>query len=386
MISLDVDQSKAFNILEDMYNKGGEKVIKGSAGCGKSELISQFANKYPETIVAAPTHKACDVLRRKGVPEPRTIHSLMYIMHEETEDVPLLDKNKNPVINLETKEPIIEKIVTGQKWIPRDEPIKEAVVFEEASMNGLRRLNDIRAVTSRRTLVGDGFQLPPVKDKDIFNEMQADVELTKVWRINDSPPLAFATALRLHGDCDPAHFDIPVLPRVRSSLEQIIETNGVTVVWRNVTRHEINRTIRMLKGYPQWVPEIGDKIIFYETDQELGVYNGLGAVVDKVFDADHLKAKIRVLCDSGEYRTFNAASDPLRGLPFTRIGQRHEDDPLHIEYAYAITCHKAQGSEWSNVYVIDDLQGLTSVTGEMNAKRWFYTAITRTSKNLTILQ
>jgi hypothetical protein len=48
-----------------------------------------------------------------------------------------------------------------------------------------------------------------------------------------------------------------------------------------------------------------------------------------------------------------------------------------VDYGYVITCHKAQGSEWENVMIMEyptymDIKGL----------RWLYTAITRTSKNL----
>ena len=48
---------------------------------------------------------------------------------------------------------------------------------------------------------------------------------------------------------------------------------------------------------------------------------------------------------------------------------------LQIKYAYAITCHKAQGGQWEDVYID---QGY--VTEEMLTEdyiRWLYTAITR---------
>ncbi len=52
---------------------------------------------------------------------------------------------------------------------------------------------------------------------------------------------------------------------------------------------------------------------------------------------------------------------------------------LRLKYAYAITCHKAQGGEWENVFV-----DFTSINGYKNETyfRWVYTAITRASERL----
>lgn len=55
---------------------------------------------------------------------------------------------------------------------------------------------------------------------------------------------------------------------------------------------------------------------------------------------------------------------------------------LRLKFGYAITCHKAQGSEWNNVFVKckSHQSQLTS-----DYFRWLYTAITRTAKNLYLL-
>ncbi|MDO4700585.1 MAG: AAA family ATPase [Moraxella sp.] len=55
---------------------------------------------------------------------------------------------------------------------------------------------------------------------------------------------------------------------------------------------------------------------------------------------------------------------------------------LQVKYGYAITCHKAQGGEWENV-----LLDFANIKGFNNANffRWAYTAITRTSKNLLLV-
>lgn len=55
---------------------------------------------------------------------------------------------------------------------------------------------------------------------------------------------------------------------------------------------------------------------------------------------------------------------------------------MKIKFGYAITCHKAQGSEWNNVFVNCQHSNNTLSTDYF---RWLYTAITRTIKNLYLL-
>ena len=50
-------------------------------------------------------------------------------------------------------------------------------------------------------------------------------------------------------------------------------------------------------------------------------------------------------------------------------------------FGWAITCHKAQGSQWENVIVWDDGLGQS----EADRRRWLYTAITRAERGLVIL-
>ena len=74
---------------------------------------------------------------------------------------------------------------------------------------------------------------------------------------------------------------------------------------------------------------------------------------------------------------------PVWRAPFIRDLKKNEYAPrglVHFDYAYAITCHKSQGSEWDSVMVYDEW--MPPQVWDM--KRWRYTAITRASKQLTI--
>ena len=57
---------------------------------------------------------------------------------------------------------------------------------------------------------------------------------------------------------------------------------------------------------------------------------------------------------------------------------------LQIKYAYAVTCHKAQGGQWHDVYVDPGYMPLENMDAT-EFLRWLYTALTRTSANLFLL-
>ncbi len=56
---------------------------------------------------------------------------------------------------------------------------------------------------------------------------------------------------------------------------------------------------------------------------------------------------------------------------------------LQVKYAYAVTCHKAQGGQWKNVIV--DLSYVPPEQQAHDFYRWLYTAITRARSNLYLL-
>jgi exodeoxyribonuclease-5 len=67
--------------------------------------------------------------------------------------------------------------------------------------------------------------------------------------------------------------------------------------------------------------------------------------------------------------------------------KRLREDPYYnavqLKYAYAVTCHKAQGGQWARVfvdqgYVPDDALGAPYL-------RWLYTALTRTTERLYLV-
>ena len=56
---------------------------------------------------------------------------------------------------------------------------------------------------------------------------------------------------------------------------------------------------------------------------------------------------------------------------------------LQVKYAYAVTCHKAQGGQWMNVFL--DLGYITEEMLGEDFYRWLYTAFTRATQHLYLI-
>lgn len=54
-----------------------------------------------------------------------------------------------------------------------------------------------------------------------------------------------------------------------------------------------------------------------------------------------------------------------------------------MKFAYALTCHKAQGGQWDAVFV--DLGYITEEMLDVNFYKWLYTAITRAGTKLYLV-
>lgn len=79
--------------------------------------------------------------------------------------------------------------------------------------------------------------------------------------------------------------------------------------------------------------------------------------------------------NGGSMLSPSAAVKVLRADPYFNA--------LQVKYAYAVTCHKAQGGQWKNVYV--DLGYVPEEIPGMDFYRWLYTAVTRATGRLNLI-
>ena len=72
-----------------------------------------------------------------------------------------------------------------------------------------------------------------------------------------------------------------------------------------------------------------------------------------------------------------------KGERYKQIKNNPYFNALQVKYGYAVTCHKAQGGEWKNVFV--DLSYINPDHLGDNFYRWLYTSITRSTKMLYLV-
>jgi len=77
------------------------------------------------------------------------------------------------------------------------------------------------------------------------------------------------------------------------------------------------------------------------------------------------------------------AEEKLKKKKFDNIKEHPFFNALQVKFAYAITCHKAQGGQWEKVFV--DQGWLPENSIDVEYLRWLYTAFTRSSSKLDLV-
>ena len=298
----------------------------------------------------------------------------------------------------------------------------------------------------RMVLVGDKAQLPPVGE-DESPALMSDVirgygmkvyecDLNQVLRQSeDSGILWNATRIRDAFDLPKIKFngfpDIQMVPG-----DELIET--LSTSYSRVGMDEtmvITRSNKRANIYNQGIRNTvldreeelcrGDQLMivknnYYWTEQSKEIpfiANGDIAVVQRVRnihelygfrfaevtmqlpDYDNFELTATVILDSlttespalsreQQEQLYNAVLEDYADVPLKadRIKKLKSDkyyNALQIKYAYAVTCHKAQGGQWAHVYIdqgymTDDMLGPDYI-------HWLYTAFTRATEKLYLV-
>jgi exodeoxyribonuclease-5 len=82
-----------------------------------------------------------------------------------------------------------------------------------------------------------------------------------------------------------------------------------------------------------------------------------------------------VLQDYAHLKTRKKQYDSVREDPYFNA--------LQVKFAYAVTCHKAQGGQWNRVFIDQGMFNRSEITVEY--LRWFYTAITRSTEKVYLV-
>jgi exodeoxyribonuclease-5 len=346
----------------------------GYAGTGKTTLAKYFADHVDgEVLFAAFTGKAAQVLRSKGATNAKTIHSLIYRPRgeEEVSDEITGKTNMTPMFSINRQSPVAKA------------PL---IVIDECSMVDEALGKDLLSFGTKVLVLGDPGQLPPVSGGGFFTEQEPDYLLTEIHRqARDNPIIQLAMQIRegkeiMHGDYGTAQ----VISRNDITQEMVLEADQV-LVGTNKTRKRYNHRLRELKGFPNDYPAAGDKLVCLRNDQIKGLLNGsLWQVMSS--SKETTKPGINLLIrpedddmDRGaaKIKLLKAAFENVDGEIPWNMRKRYDE----FDYGYALTVHKAQGSQWNNVVLFDEAWAFRDTR-----ERWLYTAVTRAAERLTIVR
>ena len=85
---------------------------------------------------------------------------------------------------------------------------------------------------------------------------------------------------------------------------------------------------------------------------------------------------------------FNAVSDDYPEITNKRertkkVLENEYFNALQVKFAYAVTCHKAQGGQWKHVFI--DIGKIEDDQINKEFYRWLYTAFTRASEKVFLV-
>lgn len=277
-------------------------------------------------------------------------------------------------------------------WILRDEEDLSDValiVLDECSMIGESLWRDLLTFNRPIIALGDPAQLPPVGgDRSPViadGESSANVMLTEIMRQKaDSGIPWLARAIRNGDDWRGAAVGLPGVRLARWPRDEWLVNHDQVICGTNRSRARLNEKIRQFLGYatdPVGLPKEGEKLICLRNNVDIGggVMNGQQFEVldaeDGGFELVDLVLREWGNEDAEEFRVIASA------LPFStgEVDNMTARNLGQFTWGYAITAHKSQGSEWPSVLVIDE-GGIF----QQSAARWLYTAVTRSSSELTL--
>lgn len=374
-------QARAF----DAALRHGITVISGGAGTGKTFVLARITRTFQQAGLAvalcSPTGKAAkrieETLRAQGLSvEAKTIHRLLEFdgreFHRESLSEPK-EKRQDPRAD-DASDPGFDVVIVDEVSMV-DAPLMAEL---------LRRIDFAK---TRLILVGDHNQLPPVGPGNVLRDIIAHglvptvvldevVRQAGVLKTNSMGVLSGRLAPSASGDPawtvidnfqEPQQIQVYLRDLVLEKIPARLQLDPIQDVQILTPTHlgalgtkSINQMMqRVLRGETSRKFAVGDKVIQGSNDYGLGVMNGtLGRVV---------------------------AIDETPGggywIDFDGVGPRQIKDAQiqNVHLAYALTAHKAQGSEFPCVVV------LCHRSHYFADRNWLYTAVTRAARYCIVM-
>jgi ATP-dependent exoDNAse (exonuclease V) alpha subunit len=400
---------KAVKDLMEACPKGGQVVVvSGYAGTGKTTCLRALDEQYDgEVLVLTPTGKAALRAREAAGVKAKTLASYLYTV-VENEHTGALDWSLKPMADMAS-------------------PACGFLVVDEASMVSHKVFADLFAVARflgiNLVMIGDNFQLPPVesdkklKSFSVFDETMPvfrRVKLTEVLRqALDSPIIRASMAVREGKWVNEALDELDMIRQeeLLPIAAKYVTEDGAIVCHTNATRGRLNREVREFLKYPTEQLLVGEKLMVTQNNYQIEKFNGEIFTVDKrpkalnvapiavkdgltnnavfcnymqidVLNVNTGDSEPAVICDKevfgllGDVGTYFVKKTAKKNFSKKKFGSF-----LHANLGYVLSCHKAQGSEFSaGVLCLEDTIRFNTTEG----RRWVYTGLTRFKKEIKL--
>ena len=356
--------------------------LGGYAGTGKTTLLgylSKYLSKEHKRLKIAfcsYTGKASRVLFRKleevGFSQNShyigTIHRLIY----------------RAIVNSEGE-------IIGWEKIPVEDFKYDLIIIDEASMISEDIWIDLLSFNKPILAVGDHGQLPPIKES--FNLMQnPDLKLEEIYRQErDNPIIALSEIARKYGSVPFQKYSkyVRKVNKHDTQTEELItdifrsfDEDTMVLCGYNRTRINLNRAIRSLH-FDSPLPQSGDRVICLKNNREAEIFNGMtGTILDiskeNIGKDEYYFAEISLDCEEYPF-VGRISTDQFNS---TDLVINDMEDINYFDFGYALTVHKAQGSQAKRVVLFEER--FSKMTDD-NFRRWLYTGITRAEQELYIV-
>lgn len=341
-------------------------------------FIDRLGLPLDKVLFIAYMGKAASQMARNGLPA-KTIHSAIYYYEKEIARNPdgtiIFNENGSPrkVGRFHLKDRLDKKY--------------KLIVIDEGSMVDPKTAEDILSFDIPVVVLGDLNQLPPVFGNPFFLK-KPNVILHKIMRQAEGNPIIWLSQQILEGnELKPGVYGTSFVIRKKDITPYHFKQADIVLTETNRLRYNINNFFReQLKGIKDLsYPHIGEKIICRKNNWNNtigdGIYltNGTCGFVDDIYKNTYKKGKSMELDFRPDFanKVFKHVVFDYQHL-YNCPGEEEEVgafDYLYdkIEFAYGITVHSSQGSQWNNVLYLNE--GI--MRSKEDKKKILYTGITR---------
>jgi exodeoxyribonuclease V len=352
-IVLTDEQERVAALIDEFMADPSQQVflIHGLAGTGKTTLLAHTALQYDHASLCTLTGKAASILRRKTGLPAQTIHSFFYNLIE-------VGKDK-----------VGRQVLKSEQAHHHGQLNRRLVLVDEVSMIDETTANDLRRTGAKIIATGDPGQLPPIKGNAGFRK--PDYILTEIHRqALDSPIIRQAHRVRAG---KPYQADGQEFRVQQDGTDDDLRNAEVVLCWTNRTRHALNNKCRRLLGYWQSHPQVGEPLMCLKNVTSQGIFNG--AVYRLLQPFGQGDRNITIDVDGVPVCLTNVN---FEGIP--SILPNHVEATTTFGFGYAMTVHKAQGSEWDSVVLYDEYRR------SEERREWLYTAVTRAAQKILVVR